>query len=652
MSRVDAEVEYIISNTELDFEVYQNLSQAAKRAVATKRTRITKNVKKGKGINFLLPLFQNLLEDLTEWSSSIHTELKKLQPSVISNRDLKVFLTVLKKDSEYIIDVFRKSVWKWFTKNIKKTLEKIEISDRNERRILVPQLKNLQYQRDAFGAIEQRFKEIENDVKKMLDDISEEVVVQENDIRQEDVKRSTVRRRRGRTPRARRARNNNILQNTVAQKVPSAIQNQLFTFFKIKRNRQQDNNMREPRLFDNKVDNDEEIVRKAVIVKEVDGGFKVGTIVYESMDQLQGDDVDKVRIYYLSVNGIKNIKKENLKTIRDNDSNIFVEFVNRDVISPIPENFDYDWAKIFSCINYAPSGAVIGYVPGQYRFLGATLIGMTGYLFYLKSIVTNEAELRKLEDEINRQSVFVTGYLGVEQEEKLLMQQKKCQGINFANIFSREMILALAMTNPVNVEKWVKKNLKKGKNIVMTIMSILNFSYTSYTEKFLRFAFFGTTAMTTVVATNKYVGTIYALRNLLDYAVSEGINYTEKYISFVTTTLANLARDVKRLLPLQYILKYIFDLISKVIPNGTAIKFISQIFSKDFVVNSVTTRALLGFDIQILAEILNYIFFLQSMMTLYTLMCPLLLWYSGQLENCAYQPRKKEKSELYKDLKF
>ena len=54
--------------------------------------------------------------------------------------------------------------------------------------------------------------------------------------RQENVQQNQLR-RRARTPRARRARNNNIMQNVVGQKVPS--QTYFFTFFKIKRNRQQ-----------------------------------------------------------------------------------------------------------------------------------------------------------------------------------------------------------------------------------------------------------------------------------------------------------------------------------------------------------------------------------------------------------------------------
>lgn len=642
-------------DVEDDMNIYQRLSAEKKVEIKTAKAKLTSSFRANDG-NFRIRCEQ-LLQKLSDLSIFINDPLQNLK-DYIKRQDsdkalVEKHLEALKKDSNYILKRSREAVIDRYTSRLKAVDVQIIQARLNrnaqERRELVALFEALTIEKNDFRRryvipFEKQGVKIQN----FLLQLQPEIIA---GAQQENGQQNQLRRRRGRTRRARRARNNNILQNAVVQKVPSPKQTFFFTFFKIKRSRQQ-GNMREPKLFDNKVDNDDEIVRKAVIVKDVDGGLKVGTIVYESMDQLQGGDVDKVRIYYLMVNGIKNIKKENLKTIRDNDSNVFVKLVERDVITPIPENFDYDYLNMFSCINYAPSGAVIGYVPGQYRFLGATLIGITGYLFYLKSIVTNEAELRKLEDEINRQSVFVTGYLGVEQEEKLLMQQKKCQGINFANIFSREMILALAMTNPVNVEKWVKKNLKKNKNIVMTIMSIINFSYTSYTEKFLRIAFFGTTAMTTVVATNKYVGTIYALRNLLDYAVSEGINYTEKYISFVTTTLANLARDIKRLLPLQYILKYIFDLISKVIPNGTAIKFITQIFNKDFVVNSVTTRALLGFDIQILAEILNYIFFLQSMITLYTLMCPLLLWYSGQLENCAYQPRKKEKSELYEDLKF
>ena len=129
--------------------------------------------------------------------------------------------------------------------------------------------------------------------------------------------------------------------------------------------------------------------------------MKVGTIVYESMDKFQGDDVDKVRIYYLRVNGIKNIRKENLKSIRENDSNIFVKLVERDAISPIPENFDPNAFQWFSCINYAPSGAVIGYIPAQDRILGST--GLLGVGFFLdrESTTTNEADLKKIEEEID-----------------------------------------------------------------------------------------------------------------------------------------------------------------------------------------------------------------------------------------------------------
>lgn len=47
------------------------------------------------------------------------------------------------------------------------------------------------------------------------------------------------------------------------------------------------------------------------------------------------------------------------------------------------------------------------------------------------------------------------------------------------------------------------------------------------------------------------------------------------------------------------------------------------------------------------------LFFLVSLIKfLQSLVCPFLLYVTGQLENCKYQPVKKEKSELYEDLKF
>ena len=54
-------------------------------------------------------------------------------------------------------------------------------------------------------------------------------------------------------------------------------------------------------------------------------------------------------------------------------------------------------------------------------------------------------------------------------------------------------------------------------------------------------------------------------------------------------------------------------------------------------------------EIMLLLDILfvgSFIAFLQSFT------CPFLLYVTGQLENCPYQPVKKEKSELHKDLKF
>ena len=457
--------------------------------------------------------------------------------------------------------------------------------------------------------------------------------------REENVQQNQLRRRRGRTPRARRARNNNIRQG-VGQNVPSPNQTLFFTFFKIKRNRQQNNNMREPRLFDNKVDNDEEIVRKAVIVKEVDGGFKVGTIVYESMDQFQGDDVDKVRIYYLRVNGIKNIRKENLKTIRDNDSNIFVKLVERDAISPIPENFDSDWLKMFSCINYAPSGAVIGYIPGKYRVNMSVGLFALGSIFYLSISSKNEAELKKVNEELDRMS-FLEFLRNPELDKRQASLEEKCKGLNIWTLLSREMIWALAISAPSPSIKILEKKLKqifttrdtdikKAYGLAIYIKNLV-------TNKFILAIIGGTTLLTDVSTATS----IYSISVLVEKIKDLGL---EKVQSYISITFSNILRDFKRLIPLRYLIIYIAK---KFTPNMIILEVLT---TQD--VSRFTTRAFLGFDMQTLAEILNYILYLEAMVCIYKLMCPLLLWQSGQLENCAYQPRKKEKSELYEDLKF
>ena len=388
----------------------------------------------------------------------------------------------------------------------------------------------------------------------------------------------------------------------------------------------------------------DEIVRRAVLIRDIQrqdyytlrSNLNVGKIVYESLDKFE-DDARKI---YYKIDG--DMEVNDLKKLSSSPTILQLQ-VSPEDITPITENIFLGQ----TCENYK-YGKIVGRVP---RWLYWTTASFVGYAVYqvLPLIVDNSA-LGKKCDELNSRSSsifenqrFMTGpcrYRLVFQRYRRTKDKKEAQAL----LLDPKFILEIGVL--LGLKGYMSPFLTKSLQSVTTIFGFLQWTqYISFTLFFE--TILGRDRMIRI--SSSVINAIPSMVGYIEDKISKGVvslvDVMKKLDRKAKETWENILKIATTLIPIIPLGKKLVEVVAEMILKTWNLKL-------PFDTMYSWSISQLGFNFEKIFFLMQWFWWLEAGLVTLKLLCPLLLWQTGQLENCAYQPVKKEKSELYKDLKF